>query len=406
MRIAYFDCFSGCSGDMILGALVDAGLSLEVLRSEIARLKLPGVDLKAEKVRRGALVGTRVQVITPPDPRPHRHLSDILALLERSDLPETALAPVRRIFERLGEAEAAVHGLPVERIHFHEIGAVDTIVDVTGAIVGLNALEIQEIHASALNLGGGRVQTAHGDLPVPAPGTAHLLRGVPVYGSPVEAELTTPTGAAIVSTLAKGFGPLPPQQISLVGYGAGSLDLAHRPNLLRLIVGERIDDLDRDDVTVVEANIDDMNPQLFEPLMEALFAAGALDVFLTPIIMKKSRPATVISAIVPAGLEEGIGPILLSYSSTFGVRFRRMQRQTLPREVLTVETPFGQVRVKVGRLQGRPIHLAPEYEDCRRLAEMGRLPPAEIMTAAVEAARAMLQLSRHDFFIDRGAEGR
>jgi uncharacterized protein (TIGR00299 family) protein len=406
MRIAYFDCFSGCSGDMILGALVDAGLPLELLRSEIARLKLPGVDLKAEKVRRGELIGTRVQVITPLDPRPHRHVSDIFALLDRSDLPETVLAQVRRIFERLGEAEAAVHGVPVERIHFHEIGAVDTIVDVTGAIVGLNVLEIREIHASALNLGGGSIQTAHGDLPVPAPGTAHLLRGVPVYGSPVEAELTTPTGAVILSTLAQRFGPVPPLQISQVGYGAGTLDLARRPNLLRLIVGERIDELDRDDVTVVEANIDDMNPQLFEPLMEALFAAGALDVFLTPIIMKKSRPATVISAIVPAGLEEGIGPILLSYSSTFGIRFRSMRRQTLPREVLTVETPFGQVRVKVGRLQGRPIHLAPEYEDCRRLAEIGRLPPAELMTAAVEAARAMLQLSRHDFFLDRGTEER
>ncbi|MFQ5803461.1 MAG: nickel pincer cofactor biosynthesis protein LarC [Candidatus Methylomirabilales bacterium] len=390
MRIAYFDCYSGISGDMILGALLDAGLPPETLRSEIAKLKLTGVDLKAEKVKRGAFVGTRVQVITPQDHHPHRHLPDILTLLEKSDLPETILSRARQIFERLGEAEAAVHGVPVERIHFHEVGALDTIVDVTGAIVGLNALGIHEVYASALNLGGGKIEAAHGELPVPAPGTAALLRGVPVYGSPVEAELTTPTGAAIISTVAIGFGTLPPLQVDQIGYGAGSLDLPGRANLLRLMVGERTEDLERDEIALVEANIDDMNPQLYEPLMEALFRAGALDVFLTPVIMKKSRPATVVSAIAPAGLEGSIGPILLSFSSTFGVRSRRMHRQMLPREILAVQTPFGEVRVKVGRLHGRPIHLAPEYEDCRRLAEAAGTAAGEIMAAAVEAARALL----------------
>lgn len=390
MRIAYFDCYSGISGDMILGALVDAGLPLEALRSEIAKLKLTGVDLKAEKVKRGGFVGTRVQVITPQEHHPHRHLSDILTLLEKSDLPEIVLARARQIFEQLGEAEAAVHGVPVERIHFHEVGALDTIVDVTGAIVGLNALGIREVYASALNLGGGKIHAAHGELPVPAPGTAGILRGVPVYGSPVEAELTTPTGAAIISTVANGFGVLPPLQVDQIGYGAGSLDLPGRANLLRLIVGERIEDLESDEIALVEANIDDMNPQLYEPLMEALFRAGALDVFLTPVIMKKSRPATVVSAIVPAGLEGSIGPILLSFSSTFGVRSRRMHRQMLPREVLAVQTRFGEVRVKVGRLHGRPIHLAPEYEDCRRLAEAAGTAAGEIMAAAVEAAGALL----------------
>ncbi|MFQ5847620.1 MAG: nickel pincer cofactor biosynthesis protein LarC [Candidatus Methylomirabilales bacterium] len=393
MRIAYFDCYSGCSGDMILGALVDAGLSVEALRSEVAKLKLAGVDLRAEKVRRGAFVGTRVAVVTPPDPHPHRHLSDILALLEKSDLREGVVAPARRIFERLGEAEATVHGVPVERIHFHEVGAVDTIVDVAGAIIGLDALEIRDIYASALNVGGGKIHAAHGELPVPAPGTAHLLRGVPLYGSPVEAELTTPTGAAIISTLAKGFGALPPLQVDAIGYGAGSLELPGRANMLRLILGEQIDDLERDEVTVLETNIDDMNPQLYEPLMAALFAAGALDVFLTPIIMKKSRPATVVSAIVPAGLEGSIGPVLLRFSSTFGVRSRRMHRQTLPRETVSVETRFGVVRVKVGRLQGRPIHLAPEYEDCQKLAEAAGTTAGEIMAAAVEAARALVRSS-------------
>jgi len=390
MRIAYFDCYSGISGDMILGALVDVGLPVEALRSEIAKLNLPGVDLKAEKVRRGSFVGTRVHVLTPPEPHAHRHLSDILAILEKSELAEGVLTPARRIFERLGEAEASVHGVPVERIHFHEVGALDTIVDVTAAIIGLNALGINEIYASALNVGGGKIQAAHGEMPVPAPGTAHLLRGVPVYGSPVEAELTTPTGAAIISTIAKAFGVLPPLQVDQIGYGAGSRELPGRANLLRLIVGQRIGDLETDEVTVLETNIDDMNPQLYEPLMNALFEAGAHDVFLTPIIMKKSRPATVVSAIVPAGLESSIGPILLNFSSTFGVRSRRMHRQTLPRETLTVQTRFGEVRVKIGRLQGHPIHVAPEYEDCRRLAEMGKTPVGDIMAAAVEAARALL----------------
>lgn len=390
MKIAYFDCYSGISGDMILGALVDAGLPVETLRSEVAKLKLPGVDLNSEKVRRGQFMGTRVHVITPQDPHHHRHLSDILSILEKSDLEEAVLTVARRIFERLGEAEAAVHGVPVERIHFHEVGALDTIVDVTGALIGLNALGIQEIHSSAVNLGGGKIQAAHGEMPVPAPGTASLLQGVPVYGSPVEAELTTPTGAAIISSVAKAFGVLPPLQVEQIGYGAGSLDIPGRANLLRLIVGERIEDLEGDEIAVVEANIDDMNPQLYEPLMNALFEGGAHDVFLTPIIMKKSRPATIVSAIVPVGLEGSIGPILLRFSSTFGVRSRRMRRQTLPREILTVQTRFGEVRVKVGRLQGRPIHLAPEYEDCRRLAEMKKIPASQIMAIAVEAARATL----------------
>lgn len=390
MKIAYFDCYSGISGDMILGALVDAGLPVEALRSEVAKLKLPGVDLTSEKVRRRQFMGTRVHVITPQDPHHHRHLSDILSILEKSDLGEAVLTPARRIFERLGEAEATVHGVPVDRIHFHEVGALDTIVDVTGALIGLNALGIREIYASAVNLGGGKIQAAHGEMPVPAPGTASLLRGVPVYGSPIEAELTTPTGAAIISSVAKAFGALPPLHVEQIGYGAGSLDIPGRANLLRLIIGERIEDLEGDEIAVVEANIDDMNPQLYEPLMNALFEGGAHDVFLTPIIMKKSRPATVVSAIVPVGLEGSIGPILLRFSSTFGVRSRRMRRQILPREILTVQTRFGEVHVKVGRLQGRPIHLAPEYEDCRRLAETGKVPASEVMTAAVEAARAIL----------------
>jgi uncharacterized protein (TIGR00299 family) protein len=390
MRIAYFDCFSGISGDMILGALVDTGLPVEELRSGISKLKLPGVDLKAEKVKRGGFAGTKVQVITPHEPHPHRHLSDILDILEQSDLGADVTLTARQIFKRLAEAEATVHGLPVAKVHFHEVGALDTIVDVTGAVIGLHALQIEEVYASAINVGGGKVRASHGELPVPAPGTTALLQGVPVYGSPVEAELATPTGAAIITTVAKSFGPLPPVTVSRIGYGAGNLDFKERANLLRLIVGEAITDIETDEVTVLETNIDDMNPQLYEPLMEALFQAGALDVFLTPVIMKKSRPATVVSVIAAAGTEGSIAPVLFQCSTSFGVRSRRMHRQKLPREMVTVETRFGEVRVKVGRLHGHPLHLAPEYDDCRRLAEASGVAIGEIIVAAGEAARRTL----------------
>ena len=395
MRIAYFDCFSGISGDMILGALVDTGLPIEELRSGIRKLKLAGVDLKAEKVKRGGFTGTKVQVITPHEHHGHRHLSDILDILEQSDLGADVTLTACQIFKRLAEAEAAVHGLPVEKIHFHEVGGLDTIVDVTGAVIGLHTLQIEEVYASAINVGGGKIQASHGELPVPAPGAAALLQGVPVYGSAVEAELATPTGVAIITTLAKGFGPLPSLTVTRIGYGAGRADLKGRANLLRIIVGEAITDVETDEVTVLETNIDDMNPQLYEPLMEALFQAGALDVFLTPVIMKKSRPATVVSVIVAAGTESSIAPILFQFSTTFGVRYRRMHRQKLPREMVTVETRFGEVQVKVGRLQGQPIHLSPEYDQCRRLAETRGVAIGEIIVAAVEAARRMLAAKEH-----------
>lgn len=390
MRIAYFDCFSGVSGDMILGALVDAGLPEEELRSGIRKLKLAGVELKTEKIKRGGFTGTKVQVITPPEPHPHRHLSDILSILEQSDLGADVTLIACQIFKRLAAAEAAVHGLPVEKVHFHEIGALDTIVDVMGALIGLHALRVEEVYASPINVGGGRIRTSHGELPVPAPGTAALLQGIPVYGSAVDAELATPTGVAILTTVAKRFGPLPRLTVDRIGYGAGSLDLKDRANLLRLVVGEIIADIETDEVTLLETNIDDMNPQLYEPLMEALFQAGALEVFLTPVIMKKSRPATVVSVLVAAGAEGGIAPVLFQFSTTFGVRYRRMHRQKLPREVVTVETRFGEIRVKVGRLQGHPIHLSPEYDDCRWLAEAKGVSVGEIIATAVEAARRAL----------------
>ncbi len=284
---------------MLLGALVDAGLSLDVLREDLARLPLHGYSLSASRVSKQHITGTHVVVEVEHAHHHHRGLTDVLKIIEESGLPEAVREPARRIFTRLAEAEAKVHDSTVEEVHFHEVGAVDAIVDVVGACLGLHRLGITELYASALPLGGGWVQAAHGRLPIPAPATVELLRGVPSYGGPVEKELVTPTGAAIVSTLCKEFGPMPAMRISAVGWGAGTLDLPH-PNLLRLFVGEPVAAVPEQHLTVVETNVDDMNPEFFDQVMERLFAAGALDVYYTPIIMKKSRPGTLVSVLTEA----------------------------------------------------------------------------------------------------------
>jgi hypothetical protein len=406
MRIAYFDCFSGVAGDMILGALVDAGVPLTVLKEAVAALGLPGLEVEARKVMRGGFAATKVDVLTgePPghaDPgliRPggghrhgHRGLPDILAILRESRLPEATRERAAAIFTRLATAEAAVHGSSPEAVHFHEVGARDAIADVVGAVAGLAALGADGVEASPVNLGGGSIATAHGTLPVPAPGTLELLKGIPCYGSKVEAELTTPTGAAILATVAGAFGPPPLLTVRAVGYGAGSRELAGQPNCLRLLVGDAPDAAATDEVAVLEANIDDMNPQLFEPLMEELFAAGALDVYLTPVIMKKSRPATVLTVLAEAGAEGRLAPLILQGSTTFGLRVSRRGRLKLTREIRTVETPYGPVAVKVGQLGERVVQVSPEFEDCRRLAAAAGIPVRTVLDAAREAARRQMQ---------------
>ena len=428
MRVAYFDCFSGVAGDMILGALVDAGVPLTVLKEAVASLGLPGLEVAAEKVMRGGFAATRVEVLTgdrsggadPGLPHPgsrrqhahgqaahraaargaaqalagghgHRSLPEILEVLRRSRLPAPTREQAAAIFNRLAAAEAAVHGTTPEAVHFHEVGALDAIADVVGAVSGLAALGADRIAASPLNLGGGRVATAHGTLPVPAPGTLELLKGIPCYGSGVEAELTTPTGAAILAAVAAAFGPPPLLRVQAVGYGAGTRELPGQPNCLRLIVGEAPDPAASDEVAVLEANIDDMSPQLFEPLMEDLFAAGALDVYLTPIIMKKSRPATVLTVLAEAGAEGRLAPLILKGSTTFGLRVARRGRLKLTRETRTVETRYGPVAVKVGRLGERTVQVSPEFEDCRRIAAAAAVPVRAVLEAAREAARGMLE---------------
>ncbi len=393
MRIGYFDCFSGVSGDMVLGALVDAGLPSAELQDAISALGVNGITLTAEKVKRHTFAATKVNVVTAEAGHPHRHLKDILGLIEGSRLDAPVKADAARVFTRLAEAEAAAHGTTPDRVHFHEVGALDAIADIVGAAFGLRRLELDEVVASPINTGSGTVDGAHGRMPVPAPGTARLLIGVPSYSTGIQAELATPTGAAILATLARRFGPLPLMDVRAIGYGAGTRDLAEQPNVLRLLVGEGGGaGLEGDTVSFLETNIDDMNPQFFEVLVDQLFAAGALDVWMTPITMKKSRPAVTLSVLCPAEAARRTADLILEGSTSFGVRVAAVDRLKLHREVLDVETPYGPAQVKVGRRGDRVVHVSPEYEVCRRLAAVTGRSLAEVYEAA---QRAGWEKARH-----------
>jgi uncharacterized protein (TIGR00299 family) protein len=391
MRIAYFDCFSGISGNMILGALLDAGLEGSQLESELARLGLGGYQLVVEPVWRKGLRGTLVDVRTA-EQQAHRHLHQIETIIEGSDLPAEVKSTSLTIFHRLAQAEAKVHGKPVESIHFHEVGALDAIVDVVGSVVGLWLLGVEGVFASHVHIGRGTVECQHGVIPVPAPATAELLCGVPTYGRDVDAELVTPTGAAILTTLAKGYGAAPPMRVDQIGYGAGNRELP-QSNLLRVSIGTTVDEwngYEQDVVTVLETNIDDMNPQLYEYLLERLFAIGALDVFLTPIQMKRNRPGTLISILVT---EDKLGDaldVLFAETTTIGVRTRPLYRWKLARESVAVKTVYGSIEVKVSRKGGQVMTVSPEYRDCKSAAERHGVPLKVVQQAASEAARRHL----------------
>jgi uncharacterized protein (TIGR00299 family) protein len=386
MKIAYFDCFSGISGDMTLGALVDAGVPLGQIEAELRKLPLADWKISAEKVRRGALAATQVKVEAMEQKR-HRHLSQILEIIASAPLPPRAAARARRVFERLGEAEARIHGIPIEKVHFHEVGAVDAILDIVGACIGFELAEIEEFVCSPVNVGGGRAQTAHGELPVPAPAAAELLKGAATYSTGIAKELTTPTGAAIASTLARRFGPLPPMRVERIGYGAGSWELAEQPNVLRLFIGEAAAEQPaagrEETIAVLEANLDDMNPQIYGYFAEQALAAGALDVFLTPVMMKKNRPGQLVTILCAPEATERLAELLFRETTTIGVRVQEVRRRILDRETMAVETPHGRVRVKVARLNGRVLNIAPEYEDCRRIAEEKHLPLKQVLAEAV-----------------------
>ena len=434
--IAYFDCFSGISGDMVLGALVDAGASLAAIEAELRKLKLPGWSISAEKIHRGAIVATQVKVHPSEDHagehaggehrhshggeptrgpdavRPssgqehvatpahehgthshehhahhhhHRGLTEIVRMIDGAGLAPRAAERAKHIFQRLGEAEAKVHGIAIEKVHFHEVGAVDSIVDIVGAAIGFDLLGISEFACSAMDVGGGQVNTEHGLLPVPAPATVELLRGVPTHSSGIKRELVTPTGAAIATTLASEFGVIPAMRLRAIGYGAGSADLVEKPNVLRLLVGERIEsETGKWDapVTVIETNVDDMSPQIYGYFAEKALAAGALDVFSTPAHMKKNRPGLLVTILSEQENVWSLIDLVFRETTTIGVRTYDVRRKTLDRELVPVETRFGTVRMKVSRMNGSLLTATPEYDDCQVIAAERSVPLKEVIAAA------------------------
>ncbi len=385
MKVAYFDCFSGISGDMVLGALVDAGCELSRLEGELRRLPVSGWTIRAEKVARGGLTATKVHV-QATEHHHHRSLSALLELIDKAELAPRIADGAKGIFRRLGEAEARVHDVPVEKVHFHEVGAVDAIVDIVGACIGFELLGLEEFTCSALNVGGGSVQTEHGTLPVPAPATAELLRGAPTYSTGIARELVTPTGAAIVSTLASRFGPMPPMTVTAIGYGAGSAQLAEQPNVLRLFIGEsaarQTAAPGEETIAVIEANLDDMNPQIYGYFVERALAAGALDVFATPVQMKKNRPGQLLTVLCEPAAVDRLTDLIFRETTTIGVRTYTARRRTLERESVPVETPYGVIRMKVSRLNGHVLNAAPEYEDCQRAAAERGVPLKQVLAEA------------------------
>ena len=382
MKIAYFDCIAGASGDMILGALVDAGLPIEMLRERLSALKLGDeFRLQTQKVSKNGFGATKVDVIVSEDEHHHgRYVAEIEAIIHKSDLPEQIQEKAVGMFRRLAEVEAGIHGVPVESVHLHEVGGVDTIVDVIGALVGLEALGVEQVHASPLPLGLGFVKGAHGQIPLPAPATLALLQGIPVRGSDVEMELVTPTGALILTTVCKTFGSIPPMTLTGLGYGAGGRDLPI-PNVLRLLVGEQ--GLGVENLMLLETNVDDNSAEINGYVMEKLFAAGALDVFFMPIQMKKNRPATMLSVLCRPTDVDQLETILFRETSTLGVRRQSVERHCLVRESETVRTPYGPIRVKVARLADGTTKRAPEFEDCRHAAETHGVPLRVVYDSAL-----------------------
>ena len=395
MKLLYFDCFSGAAGDMILGALIDAGLPLADLKRALGSLGVDGWDISADRVVRCGITAVKFRVhehahaphagSSSHEPHRHYHLSTIKKRIDQSALSEPSRVRARALFDRLAEAEAAIHNMPVEKVHLHEVGALDSIIDIVGAVFALEWFAADRIVVSPLNAGSGTVKTAHGVYPVPAPATLRLLGDAPVYGGAVARELLTPTGALLLSDYATSFGPLPPMRVVRVGYGAGDLDLEGIANVLRVVVGEAAGDFSSERVVVIECEIDDMNPQIFGALMDRLHAAGALDVFYAAVQMKKNRPGTLMTIVAPPANREQLVNLVFEETTTIGVRFTEMSRECLERETVTVETPLGAVRFKVARRDGRVFNAQPEFDDVSRLAAEQARPIKEVQALAAKA---------------------
>jgi uncharacterized protein (TIGR00299 family) protein len=425
-RVLYLDCFSGIAGDMVLGALIDAGLPLDDLRRALGSLAIDGYSVSAERVLRAGVSATKFSVHeqhpTTSDPEhliasvhehptahshdhghphhdhahdnqhhhhhhdhPHRSLPEIFGLIDKSALSGKGRDRARQLFQRLAEAEAAIHQMPVEQVHLHEVGALDSIIDIVGAVFALEWTGVDRIVCSPLNVGGGMVNSAHGHFPVPAPATVRLLGDAPVYSGPVQKELVTPTGALIATSYAAAFGPIPAMSIERVGYGAGDRDTPDTPNVLRVLIGRAAERPAGDRVVVIECEIDDMNPQLFGAAMERLYAAGALEVFYVPVQMKKNRPGTLLTVVAPPERRQAIADVVFAETTTIGLRYDEVERECLAREIVTVSTPLGPVRFKLASRNGRVVNAVPEYEDCLALARAHNLPVKDVQAIAAQA---------------------
>jgi pyridinium-3,5-bisthiocarboxylic acid mononucleotide nickel chelatase len=367
MKIAYFDCFSGISGDMIAGSLLDAGLDFSMLEAEIEKLGLESVRIKASKIVKQNIASTKFDVIYK-DQHHHRHLKDLNALVDNTSIDEDIKDKAKEVFLKIAVAEAKIHDMPLEKVHFHEVGAIDTIVDVVAALAGLKMLGIEKVFCSRLNVGSGFVTFSHGKFPVPAPATAEILKDVPTYSTDSRGELVTPTGAAIITAMAESFGDMPSIRTQAVGYGAGTKDFDH-PNVLRVYLGEMEEKSQTEEIQVIETNIDDMNPQWYDHVMERLYAEGALEVFFTNIQMKKNRPGVKLTILAKPGDEERLIKLVFTDTTSIGVRLRRESRVILKREFKTFSTGFGEVTAKVSYFNGVQVNLKIEYDDLKRLAD-------------------------------------
>ncbi len=379
MKIAYLDCFSGISGDMLLGALLDLGLGIENLREELKRLPLSGYSISAWDEKRHQIKGTRVVVKLTED-HPQRCLADINGIISRSSLSDRVKALSIAIFKDLGKAEAKVHGCNVDDVHFHEVGAVDSIIDIMGAVIGLEKLGIEEVFASPIPTGSGLVNSAHGVIPVPAPATIELLNGIPVVDSLIKYELTTPTAAAILKNISGGFGGIPDMVVESTGYGTGSMDFEEVPNLLRIIVG-RVDG-SPERLLCLETNIDDMDPQIYDYIMDRLFEVGAIDCFLTPIHMKKGRPGILLNVLSSYEHRDAVIDRIFEETTTLGIRSYEVDRFCLERLEEVVSTPSGEITLKVSFRNGRRLNAKPEYEDCKRIAADKGVPLKQVIDEA------------------------
>lgn len=397
MRIAYLDCACGISGDMTLAALIDAGADLETIVRGLDSLGLSGVEIKLQKVMKGGFRALQMEV-EHPEQHAHRHLKDITRLIDgASEISKPQKLLAKNIFQAIAAAEAHVHGTSIDQVHFHEVGAIDSIVDIVGAAIGFDLLDVQEVVASPVPTGRGRIEIAHGVCPIPTPGTAELLKGIPLVDVPVEAELTTPTGAAILKTVVQRFGAMPEMTIEAIGYGAGGRDLADRANVLRLFIGEKTTLPESDEVIQLETNLDDVSPEVIGYTKQKLFEAGAVEVFTTPIQMKKNRPGVLLCVLCrPADLSI-MEDIIFTETATFGIRRTLMQRSKRARQSCLIETPLGQLHGKLGWRHGEAPVFTPEFESCAKLASERRVPIREVYRVAEKCfAEKLDEVFAHD----------